>query len=87
MLRGVFNIVHYILTNRNIPQFYDVSHEILILYNSLYIHINKQKMVHYWYMNGTRKNLMHGVKRERAKYSFSFLFVAKFDMVFVDKLK
>nr|DAE31985.1 MAG TPA: hypothetical protein [virus sp. ctReX5]DAK73222.1 MAG TPA: hypothetical protein [Bacteriophage sp.] len=41
MLRGVFNIVHYILINRNIPQFDDVSHEILILYNSLYIHINK----------------------------------------------
>lgn len=55
LLRGVFNIVHYILINRNIPQFYDVSHEILILYNSLYIHINKQKMVHYWYMNGTWK--------------------------------
>ena len=59
LLRGVFNIVHYILTDRSIPQFYDVSHEILILYNSLYIHINKQKMVHYWYMNGTWKNLMH----------------------------
>ena len=41
LLRGVFNIVHYILINRNIPQFDDVSHEILILYNSLYIHINK----------------------------------------------
>lgn len=44
-------------------------------------------MVHYWYMNGTWKNLMHGVKRERVKTLFLFLLLAKFNVVLVDKLK
>nr|DAH59205.1 MAG TPA: hypothetical protein [Caudoviricetes sp.] len=50
MLIGIFNVLDYMLIYCNKPWHHAVSYEILISYNSLYIHIVLQKMVHNWYI-------------------------------------